>query len=71
LENHWARLPGKVNNEIWSRFKACLDSHFTSYKEFLDKLKDQQLNNYNLKLDLCAQAEALKTALIGETQHRI
>jgi hypothetical protein len=56
------QAPRKVNNEIWSRFKACLDSHFTSYKEFLDKLKDQQLNNYNLKLDLCAQAEALKNS---------
>jgi len=54
--------PKKVNNEIWNRFKTCLDSHFTSYKEFLDKLKDQQLNNYNLKLDLCAQAEALKNS---------
>lgn len=54
--------PKRVNNEIWNRFKTCLDSHFTSYKEFLDKLKDQQLNNYNLKLDLCAQAEALKNS---------
>lgn len=56
------QAPRKVNNEIWGRFKSCLDSHFTSYKEFLDKLKDQQLNNYNLKLDLCAQAEALKNS---------
>jgi hypothetical protein len=52
--------PKKVNNEIWSRFKTCLDSHFTTYKEYLEKLKDHQLNNYNLKLDLCAQAEAMK-----------
>jgi hypothetical protein len=56
------QAPRKVNNEIWGRFKACLDSHFTSYKEFLDKLKDHQLNNYNLKLDLCAQAESLKSS---------
>jgi hypothetical protein len=54
--------PKKVNNEVWNRFKTCLDSHFTSYKEFLDTLKDQQLNNYNLKLDLCAQAESLKNS---------
>lgn len=54
--------PKKVNNEVWNRFKTCLDSHFSNYKEFLDTLKDQQLNNYNLKLDLCAQAESLKNS---------
>ena len=54
--------PKKVNNEIWVRFKTCLDSHFTSYKEFLSRMKDFQLNNYNLKLDLCAQAEAIKNS---------
>jgi hypothetical protein len=54
--------PKKVNNEIWARFKSCLDTHFTSYKEFLARLKDQQLNNYNLKLDLCAQTEAIKNS---------
>jgi hypothetical protein len=54
--------PKKVNNEIWVRFKTCLDSHFTSYKEFLSRMKDYQLNNYNLKLDLCAQAEAIKNS---------
>ncbi len=54
--------PKKVNTEVWNRFKTCLDSHFTSYKEYLEKLKDQQLNNYNLKLDLCAQAEAIKNS---------
>lgn len=56
------QAPKKVNNEVWNRFKICLDSHFSSYKEFLDTLKDQQLNNYNLKLDLCAQAESLKNS---------
>lgn len=54
--------PKRVNTEVWNRFKTCLDSHFTSYKEYLEKLKDQQLNNYNLKLDLCAQAEGIKNS---------
>lgn len=54
--------PKRVNTDVWNRFKTCLDSHFTSYKEYLEKLKDQQLNNYNLKLDLCAQAEAIKNS---------
>lgn len=54
--------PKKASNDVWARFKTCLDTHFTSYKEFLNKLKDQQLNNYNLKLDLCAQAESMKNS---------
>lgn len=56
------QAPKKVNNEIWNRFKTCLDSHFTSYKEFLSRLKEQQIDNYNRKLDLCAQAEAIKNS---------
>jgi len=52
--------PKKQNDEIWERFKASLDSFFTDKKEYFGKLKDQQVNNYNLKLDLCVQAEALK-----------
>ncbi|MGB4205198.1 MAG: DUF349 domain-containing protein [Bacteroidales bacterium] len=65
LMNIWKTIgpaPKKQNNEIWNRFKTSLDTHFTSYKEYLEKLKEQQLNNYNLKLDLCAQAEALKNS---------
>ncbi len=52
--------PKKHNDEIWSRFKGTLNSFFENKKEFFNKLKEQQLNNYNLKLDLCAQAEAMK-----------
>ncbi len=52
--------PKKENNEVWKRFKASLDAHFVNYKEYLDKLKEHQMNNYNLKVDLCVQAEALR-----------
>ncbi|HEY9115877.1 MAG TPA: DUF349 domain-containing protein [Bacteroidales bacterium] len=54
------RAPKAQNDEIWARFKVSLDSFFDSKREFLGKLKDQQLNNLNLKIDLCAQAESLK-----------
>lgn len=50
----------KYNNEIWSRFKTYLDTFFANKSEHLTKLKDEQLHNYNLKLDLCVQAEAIK-----------
>lgn len=61
--NVWRSLgqaPKKLNDEIWSRFKTAMDAFFESKKEFFSKIKDQQLENYNRKLDLCAQAEALK-----------
>lgn len=54
--------PKKQNNEIWIRFKTSLDVFFNAKKEFYNKLKDQQMHNYNLKLDLSVQAEALRTS---------
>ncbi|MBK7029107.1 MAG: DUF349 domain-containing protein [Bacteroidales bacterium] len=50
----------KLNNEVWLRFKGQLDNYFAIKKDFFGKLKEQQLHNYNLKVDLCAQAEALR-----------
>ncbi len=52
------RAPRKLNDEIWNRFKAYLDAFFTAKKEFFGKLKQEQIDNYNQKLDLCVQAEA-------------
>jgi hypothetical protein len=55
-------VPQKVNNDIWVRFKSSLDTFFTNKKEYFDKLKEQQIQNYNLKVELCLQAEALKNS---------
>ncbi len=52
--------PKKHNDEIWKRFKSSLNAFFDNKKDFYSKLKEQQLNNYNKKLDLCLQAEGLK-----------
>lgn len=52
--------PRKQNDEIWERFKTSLDMFFSGRKEYFQKIKEEQLNNYNIKLDLCAQAEAIK-----------
>ena len=52
--------PKKQNDEIWERFKGSLDAFYAEKKEYFAKIKDQQINNYNLKLDLCVQAEAMK-----------
>ena len=55
-------VPQKQNTEIWSRFKTSLDAFFAGKKDFFDKLKDQQVHNYNLKVELCMQAESMKTS---------
>ena len=54
------RAHPKVNDEVWARFKGLLDTFFEAKREFFTQLKEQQMNNYNLKLDLCNQAEELK-----------
>jgi len=54
------QAPRQQNDEIWERFKTSLDTFFAGKKEYFQQLKDEQMNNYNLKLDLCAQAEAIK-----------
>lgn len=52
--------PKKVNDEVWVRFRTALDNFFKHKKEFFRKYKDEQTENYNQKLNLCLQAEALK-----------
>ncbi len=54
------RAPKNKNDEIWARFKSSLDKFYGEKKEFLTQIKEQQINNYNLKIDLCIRAEALQ-----------
>lgn len=49
----------KQNDEIWNRFKVSMDTFFTNKKDFFSKLKGQQIDNYNKKLQLCIEAETL------------
>lgn len=51
--------PNKLNDEIWHRFKSSLDKFFETKKEYFQKIKDVQMQNYNLKLNLAIQAEAI------------
>ena len=63
LFNVWrsiGRTPKRENTEIWDRFKGSMNTFFTNKKEFLGVIKQEQLNNYNLKIDLCVEAEAVK-----------
>jgi hypothetical protein len=52
--------PKKVNNEVWNRFRSSLDAFYKNKKDYFKKYKEHQTENYNQKLNLCLQAEALK-----------
>ena len=51
--------PAKLNDEIWERFKSTLNKFFQAKKEYFQQLKDTQMQNYNQKLNLAIQAEAI------------
>ncbi|MCF8231857.1 MAG: DUF349 domain-containing protein [Bacteroidales bacterium] len=54
------RAPVKKNDEVWERFRSAMDLFFKSKKAFFKDLKQRQRENYNKKLDIIKQAEALK-----------
>jgi len=63
LLNEWkktGRAPRQVNDEVWAKFKSSLDTFFNAKRDFFAQLKEQQMNNYNLKLALCVEAEKIK-----------
>ncbi|MCX7985996.1 MAG: DUF349 domain-containing protein [Bacteroidales bacterium] len=52
--------PRKDNNKIYERFRKACDEFFAQKRAYYNKIKEEQNNNLQLKLDLCVQAEALK-----------
>lgn len=62
LQKIWKSVgfaPKKDNNKIYERFRAGCDKFFGAKREYFDGLKGQLNDNYQAKLDLCVQAEAL------------
>ena len=53
------RAPREENEQVWERFKGQMDIFFANKKAYLQKLKEEQLENYNKKLNICIQAEAI------------
>lgn len=51
--------PSKLNDEIWNRFKSTLDKFFQAKKEYFHQMKEVQMQNYNLKLNIAILAEAI------------
>lgn len=52
-------VPKEQNEEIWNNFKGGIDRFYEQKKQYFDGLKDEQTENYNKKIDLCLQAEAI------------
>ena len=52
-------VPREQNEDIWKEFKGEIDNFYTEKKSHFDSIKDEQNENYNKKIDLCLQAEAI------------
>jgi hypothetical protein len=63
LQKMWRSLgfaPKKQNNKVYQRFRDACDAFFEKKRTFYSDNKEIQLNNLQLKSDLCVQAEALQ-----------
>ena len=54
------RVPKVHNDEVWEIFRGHLNDFFDRKRNYFAEVKDQQMNNYNLKLGLCLEAEGIK-----------
>ena len=63
LQKMWRTLgfaPKKQNNKVYQRFRDACDAFFEKKRGFYADNKEIQLNNLQLKTELCIQAEALQ-----------
>ncbi|MDP4221686.1 MAG: DUF349 domain-containing protein [Bacteroidota bacterium] len=63
LQKMWRTIgfaPKKQNNKVYQRFREACDAFFEKKRNFYSDNKETQLNNLQLKIELCIQAEALQ-----------
>jgi hypothetical protein len=63
LQKMWRTLgfaPKKQNNKVYQRFRDACDAFFEKKRGFYADNKEIQLNNLQLKTELCLQAETLQ-----------
>lgn len=63
LQQEWKTVgfaPQKMNVKIFERFRAACDNFFNKKSEFIKNVHESLNTNYQLKLELCEKAEALK-----------
>jgi hypothetical protein len=63
LQKIWRTIgfaPKKQNNKVYQRFREACDAFFEKKRGFYADNKEVQLNNLQLKTELCVQAETLQ-----------
>lgn len=63
LQKMWRTIgfaPKKQNNKVYQRFREACDAFFEKKRSFYADNKETQLNNLQLKTELCIQAESLQ-----------
>lgn len=63
LQKMWRTVgfaPKKQNNKVYQRFREACDTFFEKKRSFYSDNKETQLNNLQLKTELCIQAESLQ-----------
>ncbi|MGB8492168.1 MAG: DUF349 domain-containing protein [Bacteroidales bacterium] len=63
LQKMWRTIgfaPKKQNNRVYQRFREACDTFFEKKRSFYSDNKETQLNNLQLKTELCMQAESLQ-----------
>jgi hypothetical protein len=63
LQKMWRTVgfaPKKQNNKVYQRFREACDTFFEKKRSFYADNKETQLNNLQLKTELCNQAESLQ-----------
>jgi len=63
LQKVWKSIgfaPKKDNNKIYERFRQASYAFFSNKRDFYADAREDQLNNLQLKTELCIQAESLK-----------
>ncbi len=74
LHKAWKKarnLPQKDENELWELFKAATDSFNEKKSENMDLLKEQEQQNYELKLKLIEKAESIQNTDDYEAGHKV
>jgi len=70
LQKMWRTIgfaPKKQNNKVYQRFREACDAFFIKKRSFYSDNKEIQLNNLQLKTELCIQAETLQDSTDWKT----
>jgi hypothetical protein len=70
LQKLWRTIgfaPKKQNNKVYQRFREACDNFFEKKRSFYADNKETQLNNLQLKTELCIQAESLQESTDWKT----